>query len=483
MNTFDENKPKQNKRTLSLIIDTVWFAIGSFGSKILAFMLVPLYTDILTTSEYGVADIIFTTVELAVPVFMLSVHDAVFRYAMDKEYDKNEVLSSSLIIVLTSPVILLAFYPLLRYLLPDITEYWWYFWMIFILNGLVGLMGNFLKATDRTKLYALQGILYTFAYATSNILFLAIFKIGLKGYLLSFLIGSSVSIIFMFFAGKMYRSVSFRLINKSLLKSMLRYCIPLIPASVAWWVMASIDKYMLLYMCGSEANGLYSVAHKIPTIITTVMTFFVNSWQIAAIKGINEDDIAEYTLKLYNNIAILGIIATGVLNLISQPIGMLLFKKDFYAAWTMSPSLSVSTLFSTLSLMLSAQFTAYKRSDLHFISNIIAMTFNILFNILLITALGIDGAAIGTMLSFFILMLYRQYKVKQLMAIKYYKRNILAFVFLIVGAVWTSVIQKYYYIFGAAILIICILLYRKEIKELIKYLTVLLKMKIRSRKI
>ena len=62
--------------------------IGNFASRILSFLLVPLYTSILTTEEYGIIDIICTTVNLVYPIASVVISEAVIRFCLEKENDK-----------------------------------------------------------------------------------------------------------------------------------------------------------------------------------------------------------------------------------------------------------------------------------------------------------------------------------------------------------------------------------------------------------
>ena len=83
-----------NKKIKTLAKDTGLFAISNFGSKILVFLLTPLYTSILTTEEYGIADLITTTIGFIYPILTLAIADATIRYALDKETDKKKVLNT-----------------------------------------------------------------------------------------------------------------------------------------------------------------------------------------------------------------------------------------------------------------------------------------------------------------------------------------------------------------------------------------------------
>ena len=95
------------KKYNSLIKNIGLFTIGSFGSKIIAFFMLPLYTAILTAGDYGTVDIIQSTVSLLMPLLLLSIQDATLRFGMDSKYSKKDVLSTTINIIVRGTIILL----------------------------------------------------------------------------------------------------------------------------------------------------------------------------------------------------------------------------------------------------------------------------------------------------------------------------------------------------------------------------------------
>ena len=63
--------------------------LSNFGSKILVFLLVPIYTRLLSTEEYGIYDIYLTTITLLIPVLSLNIVEAVMRFALDRKIEKK----------------------------------------------------------------------------------------------------------------------------------------------------------------------------------------------------------------------------------------------------------------------------------------------------------------------------------------------------------------------------------------------------------
>ena len=76
--------------------NTILFTISGFGSKIISFLLLPLYTYMLSTEEYGNLDIVSTTAQLIIPILTLNIQDAVLRFVLDKEYDAKKVINVAL---------------------------------------------------------------------------------------------------------------------------------------------------------------------------------------------------------------------------------------------------------------------------------------------------------------------------------------------------------------------------------------------------
>lgn len=464
-------------RTKNLIKDTLWLTLGSFGSRILSFFLIPIYADTLLTSELGTIDIITTTLNCLLPLLTLSIQDAAFRFPMEYPNDHKSVFSISFSIAIASGLLMIVIAPIINKLLPIVREYSKLYCLVFLGNSLVAVCSFFIKGEDKSLLFAIQGIIYTFVFTLSNILFLKFLKLGIKGYLISIIIANGVSLLFMFVAGRMYLLLSFKSIKSNVFSQMVRYSIPLIPASIAWWVMSSIDKYMLLYMCDENANGLHTIASKIPAIITVITSIFINAWQISAIKYVDDD--SDYSSKLFMVLISIGSFIGCILIMSSNIIGKVLFLNDYYPAWEMMPSLCVSAIISTLAGFIGAQFTAQKRTDLHLKSNILAMVLNVVFNYIFIKKIGINGAAIGTMCSYFIVFLYRYYLLKKLMIFNI--SNIKVFVSLALlsfSAIVPCVIRKMFYVSTVISSLIIIFLFKEYYKNLCVFIVGKIKKKV-----
>lgn len=429
-----------------LFSDTALFTISNFGSKILTFLLVPLYTSVLSTNEYGTADIISTTVSLMYPILTLSICDATLRFALDKNSNKKSVLSNSLLLIIFGCCWLLLCTPFVLMTDGIIKEYWSFFVGTFITAALQSCLANYIKGCGKTKLYAIQGILYTIVLITCNIVFLLVVKIGLQGYLLSIIVANLFCSIFMVVFSGDICSFFMPSYDKGLLKEMLKYSIPMIPTSIAWWISASADKYMLIWIVGIGANGLYAVAHKIPTIFSTFTGLFSQAWRISAISNYNADDSKNFYTVIYSSYRVICIYACIGITMCSELIAHLLFKAEYYDAWVLVPPLILAALFEAYSGFLASIYAAAKKTNLLFISTCIGAVFNIILNIILIRILGMIGAPIATFISFIVVWGIRSIVLSRIIKIYVcYSKLIASLCLLIFGGLYFSYRMPYRY--------------------------------------
>ena len=174
-----------------LLKDSVIFAIGGFASKAMSFFLVPFYAMYLSTEQFGTADLTITTVNFLLPVMSLSLADAVLRFSYDSGYKTAELLRCAYTEMYFSVFVLFIIAVLneeIFSLFPS--KYILYGICIYFLQNSGLILSNYLKANSKLGLYTVQGFISTLLMLTSNILFLAVFKTGVDGYLMSIVISS-----------------------------------------------------------------------------------------------------------------------------------------------------------------------------------------------------------------------------------------------------------------------------------------------------
>ena len=162
---------------------------------------------------------------------------------------------------------------------------------MYVSTAFYEMMTNYLMAIDKVKEVAIAGIISSIVIIFSNIYFLLIMKIGIVGYLASIIIGPLLSSVFCIIVAReplnTYIVVD---CNNKLKKEMVVYCVPLIFNNIALWINAFLDRYFVTYFCGVSGNGVYSVAGKIPTILSTCYSVFASAWTLSAIQEFDPED-------------------------------------------------------------------------------------------------------------------------------------------------------------------------------------------------
>ena len=201
---------------------------------------------------------------------------------MDKEIDKGRVLSSGLAVLLVAGLAFALISPAISFI-DYFSGYAWLIAAYVLAANIHSVCAQYVRACDKTGLFALQGIINTALVIILNILFLVFFKMGVLGYVLSVVVADVLVTVFLFFAGRLYKEIRVSLVSKDLVKDLLKYSAPMIPATIFWWITSVSDRYMVTYFVGETVNGLYSAAYKIPTALTLVSSVFLEAWQYSAV--------------------------------------------------------------------------------------------------------------------------------------------------------------------------------------------------------
>lgn len=402
-NNLDNEKPTKYKR---LITDTIVFALGNLGSKVILFFMVPLYTNFLSTEEYGTSDLVFTVAQLIVPFVSLVIFDAVLRFGLAKNADKKSVLKSSFIVIIIGSIVTIAITPLFRFYEP-LAEWRWYLCIYVVLTMIGNVELNYLKMIDKNKAYAIISVLHTLVLASANIVLLANLHWGIRGYLLSTILGSLTTVVLATFAGHILLALRDGKVDKVLLKEMVVFSSPLILNNVSWWVIQSSDKIMIEAMIGAATLGLYTAATKIPSLINVIISIFSQAWGISSIREFETSNDKGFYSEIFVSYSVIGFGAAVLINAVVKPFMSIYVADAFAESWRFVPLLLVSASFSAVASYFGSLYGALKKSVNNMLSTLCAAVVNIIVNYVCILWFGAWGAIIGTVTAYFILAIYR----------------------------------------------------------------------------
>lgn len=410
--------PEKNRYLLK---NTLIFALGNFGSKLITFLLVPLYTNTLSTSGYGVLDIINAIIMIGVPIVTLNISEAVMRFLLDKNSDKEKILGICCNFSLLAVVLSFLLYPIFN-LFQEISSYSLLLSIYILVTAVSGISLCYIRGIEKLLIFSIISIIKTLIIGIASIIFLVVFKLGINGYLLAYIIAEIATILICIFFGIKDYKIRLSRPDKKLIKQMVKFSIFLIPNALMWWIINSMDRFMIVPFFGTEANGIYAVSAKIPTILVTITSIFNQAWMYSAIKEEKDKDIknnSDYTSNIYSVLFKFITLSSTLLIIILKPLLRIYVGKEFFSAWIYTPPLLVGSVFLTLGTFLSNEYTVHKDSKGFLRSASVGAIVNLVLNFILMPIMGVLGAAIATCISYIIVFIYRAYDIQKYKKIQY----------------------------------------------------------------
>ena len=377
--------------------------ISSFGTKLLSFFLVPLYTNVLTTNEYGTYDLLNTTIAVLVPLLTLNIADAVMRFPLDGNCDPPAILRIGF------RYFFIGFVPLFIFVvidywfnfLPILHDYSLFFILLYAVTGLNGIITSYARGIEKIAALSISGIISTLTIIVLNILLLVVFPLGINGYFIANIIGIAAQTLYLLIATKAWKTVGVSS-SKDLTtqREMTAYSVPLMANTLAWWVNNSSARYIVTWLRGLSENGILSVSYKIPSILSIFQTIFMQAWTISATKDFDPDDKKGFFSRVYNYYNFAMTVVCSLLIVTARLLASFLYAKEFYIAWKCVPFLLISILFGAVSGYLGGIFAAVKDSKSIASTTLAGAAINLVFDFALVYFIGTVGAAIANMISY-----------------------------------------------------------------------------------
>ncbi len=386
-------------------------AMGSFGAKAVSFLLLPLYTSILTTVEYGTYDYILAISFFLTPIFTLSINEGMFRFIIDSGFDGSgfkKIISHTFLIVLGGCVLLVAIMVPLNLIIG--IDYVFYLVLYVIMTSLYSFTNNILRGLGEMKYYSINSAIKTLAQLLLNILAVAVFRTGVEGLFISMCFSEGLGFLVVFISKKLWKQISFKNISRSFMKELLVYSLPLVPNALSSRILSLSGRLVISAFMGAAANGIYAIAYKFPSIIETVYHYFYNAWSESASRIIakGKDEAEKYYNSLYKIIdnAIFSVI---LFTIATMPIIFrILIRGDYIEGYIYVPILLVSIYFNCIGKYYAGIFTAYKNTSMIAKSTVIGAAVNLAINFTLIHFIGLYAAAIASLVADALIVIIRK---------------------------------------------------------------------------
>lgn len=409
-----------------LVKHTVILAIGTFFPKLTTFLALPVLTAFLTKTEYGTYDLVVTMVSLMLPVATMQIQSAAFRFLIGSKEDKERaqaiVTNIYAFIATVSSVVLIAGF----FLLGNLP-----FWirisicLYYFFDIVSNVSRQVIRGLGRNMDYTVSAIIS----GVGQIAFICLLVMGLRKGLLGGLValGASemLSAIYLIYRGKLYRYIAPRLFSKKVIKELLGYSWPLIPNSIAQWVIHASDRLIIASFMGAAANAVYAVAYKIPSILSLVQTTFNMAWQENASETAEDADAATYYSSMFEWLFNITAGMMAVLIGITPVLFVIFVRGNYTEAYNQMPILSLGMFFLCLSTFWGGIFVAIKKTKTAGTTTVIAAAVNLTINLSMIRWIGLYAASLSSLIAYIVMCLSRAISVQKFMKIQYNFQHII----------------------------------------------------------
>lgn len=383
------------------------YGLGGIISKAVPLIMIPVVTRLMPDTTYmGISDLSDTVVSFASALAIMGMYDAMYRMFFEKEDEefKKTICSTTLIFTLATSVIvfiiMLVFKDMIASLFFGNKEYAYVIY-ITATATLVGATNSIISAPTRMEN---KRKIFLITNTISPILSYSIsIPLLLKGhYLIALPIAmvisnASMELIFAILNRKWF---SIKRFDRTLLKDLLKIAIPLLPNFLIYWIFNSSDRVMITQILGVSEAGIYSIGSKLGHASQLIYTAFAGGWQYFAFSTMKEDDQVQSNSMVFEYLGVISFIAGMFMCAWSFLIFKLLFVGDYVAGYVVAPYLFLAPLLQMLFQVAANQFLVVKKTWPNLMILSVGAILNVIINLKLIPVLGIEGAAIATLVGY-----------------------------------------------------------------------------------
>lgn len=341
-----------------------YYSIGVISTKILSFLIVPLYSLYVETEALGTFQYLTSLIMLAVPLLYQSIWEGMFRFSIIEEKDCRNVIRTVTNYCLVITLVYIPTFVFISYIF-GINHY------IYILAyGVIIAASSYWQFAARSlkenKYYMYSTIICSFLTIVLNVLFVVILRWQLKGLFISIISGNFFSVIYLEAKIRILKDVSFKDYNSAKLKEIIKYSIPLAVNSISWWLINSCNNVIVTKMISANANGILAMSQRFGSVFVLFTTIISMAWQEESFRTVskhNRDDKFNNVLSIYYRF-----LFTGVACLI--PVTYIFYRVaifgDYYSGVHLTSLLYVIGVFNAVNTHLGSAFLASGESNVLF---------------------------------------------------------------------------------------------------------------------
>ena len=399
--------------------NTAIISVGKICTQVVSFLLLPIYTGILSTEEYGAVDLIITYTSLLLPLVTLQLEQALFRFLLEKRGDSDgtkdvlsDVCSINVLALILFTIVFLVVSPLIN------SKYKYFLLINLIVNAYSSVMLQVARGFGSNVVYALGSFLNAASMILLNIIFIVGFHLGAYGMIWSHIIAACICGTFILIQTKAYRYISFHIPSKESSKRYLAYSLPLIPNQISWWILSASDRTVILWQLGVAFNGIYSIAGKFSNLYSVMYNIFNLSWTELISVHFNDPDRDKIFSDLQDTVVKLLIcLYLGMVSVMPFVFPIMINEK-YSDAYYQIPILMIGVFFSAMIGIMSAYYIADKNTKVIAKTTMICAGINLVLDIVLMPFIGLFAASIASATAYFVMYVVRYIDINKRYGVK-----------------------------------------------------------------
>ena len=391
------------------------YAIGNIGSKLITFMMIPLYTHFVpNTSAFGYYDLCLQACLLLIPFVTVQLRDGAFRFLLDCDDTTQRqrivsfvarTLATTLSLSVLITVVMSAFTSI---------HYLGYVLGLLIAMSLQEVYSQVFRGLGNNRAFVAVGILSALGIGVFSIIFVAGLGWGIKGIFLANIIARILSLLLVESKVRLVtRYTRWHIDTRAVAGDILRYTLPLLPGSLCWWLTGSSDRYFIKHFLGLDINGLYAVAIRFTGIISTLAIIFYQAWQETAILQYNSPDRNRFFSKMLNGyIFLLATILVGYVFMLKVNYFWLV-ADEYKESLNYIYPLGLSAVIFAIAAFFDMGYQCAKDTPRTLPAIVLSAIVNVVLNFTLIKYLGVYGVIATQLITYLVLLTYRWHDMKR----------------------------------------------------------------------
>ena len=416
---MSDNKNKAGSRSSKFVKDIGIYAIGNIGSKIITFLMVPMYTHYVDKSDFGYYDVCFTWCLLLMPFVTLQLRDGAFRFLLDCDNDtRRQRIVTFVSRTLISTTVLSCIITAALAMLTNI-QYLGYALGMLLAMSFQEVYSQVFRGLRNNCAFVTVGILSALGIGLFSIFFVVGLGWGIKGIFLANILARVLALIIVEARVRLItRNTRWSISSREVAHDILRYTLPLLPGSLCWWLTGSSDRLFITYFLGLDVNGVYAVATRFTGIIYTLAVIYYQAWQETAILQYNSPDRDRFFSRMFSSyITLLGLILVGYVFLLKVNYGWLVAEQYRESLNYIYP-LGLSAVIFAAAAFFDMGYQCAKDTKRTLPAIVLSAVINVVLNFLLIKPLGVYGVIVTQLVTYLVLFIYRWHDMRRYFVLK-----------------------------------------------------------------